>query len=136
MIVGDNSGSGGGPDGIAKAQAVVASARVRYDAELMDRVPDLRVISRTGIGVDNIALDEATMRGIAVCNVPGGPTVSTAEHTVTLLMATAKQIPAAAQALREGRGDFLTITKASSSMASPSGSSDSVRSVGASLGSA
>ena len=99
----------------------------------MDRVPDLRVISRTGIGVDNIALDEATMRGIAVCNVPGGPTVSTAEHTVTLLMATAKQIPAAAQALREGRGDFFTTTKASSSTASPSGSSDSVRSAGASL---
>ena len=43
MIVGDNSGSGSGPDAIAKAQAVVASARVRYDAELMDRVPDLRV---------------------------------------------------------------------------------------------
>jgi D-3-phosphoglycerate dehydrogenase / 2-oxoglutarate reductase len=105
VIVGDNAGSG--PDGIAKAQAVVASARVRYDAELMDRAPGLRVISRTGIGVDNIELDQATMRGIAVCNVPGGPTVSTAEHTVTLLMAAAKQIPAAAQALREGRGDFF-----------------------------
>jgi D-3-phosphoglycerate dehydrogenase len=82
VIVGDNNPNG--PDGIAKAQAVVASARVRYDAELMDRVP-----------------------GLAVCNVPGGPTVSTAEHTVTLLMAAAKQIPAAAQALREGRGDFF-----------------------------
>jgi D-3-phosphoglycerate dehydrogenase len=105
VIVGDNSD--GGPDAIAKAQAVVASARVRYDAELMDRVPDLRVISRTGIGVDNIELDEATRRGIAVCNVPQGPTVSTAEHTVALLMAMAKQIPAAAQALREGRGDLF-----------------------------
>lgn len=107
VIVGDNSDGNGGPEAIAEAQAVVASARVRYDAELMDRVPDLRVISRTGIGVDNIALDAATSRGIAVCNVPDGPTVSTAEHTVTLLMATAKQIPAAAQALREGRGDLF-----------------------------
>jgi D-3-phosphoglycerate dehydrogenase / 2-oxoglutarate reductase len=107
VIVGDNSGGDGGPDAIADAQAVVASARVQYDAALMDRVPDLRVISRTGIGVDNIALEAATSRGIAVCNVPDGPTVSTAEHTVTLLMATAKQIPAATQALREGRGDLF-----------------------------
>jgi len=107
VIVGDNSGSNGGPEAIAEAQAVVASARVRYDAELMDRVPGLRVISRTGIGVDNIALDAATSRGIAVCNVPDGPTVSTAEHAVTLLMAAAKQIPAAAQSLRDGHGDLF-----------------------------
>jgi D-3-phosphoglycerate dehydrogenase len=107
VILSDENGSNGAPEAITQAQAVVASARVRYDAELMDRVPALRVISRTGIGVDNIALDEATSRGIAVCNVPDGPTVSTAEHTVTLLMATAKQVPVAAEALREGRGDLF-----------------------------
>lgn len=89
------------------AQAIVASARVRYDADLMDRVPGLRVISRTGMGLDNIEVHEATARGIAVCNVPDGPTTSTAEHTIALMLAVAKQLGPAARALREGHGDYF-----------------------------
>ena len=94
-------------DTIGDAQAIVASARIRYDGALMDRVPGLRVISRTGIGIDNIAIEEATERGIAVCNVPDGPTVSTSEHTVALLLAVAKQLGTGGRALREGHGDFF-----------------------------
>ncbi len=107
VIVGSGLAEAQASGSIGAAQAIVASARVRYDAELMARVPGLRVISRTGIGLDNIAIDEATSRGIAICNVPDGPTVSTAEHAVTLLLAAAKQLPASAQALRDGRGDFF-----------------------------
>jgi len=94
-------------DAIVDAHAIVASARVRYDALLMDRIPALRVIARTGIGLDNIDLDDATARGIAVCNVPNGPTTSTAEHTIALMLAVAKQLGPAARALREGRGDYF-----------------------------
>jgi D-3-phosphoglycerate dehydrogenase len=65
-------------DTLIGAHAVVAAAYVRYNGELLDQIPTLRVIARTGIGVDNIVIADATARGIAVCNVPDGPTISTA----------------------------------------------------------
>lgn len=77
---------------IAEAEGIIASAKIRYDGRLMDRAPKLRVISRTGIGYDNVVVSDATERGIAVCYAPDAPSVSTAEHAVTLLLAAAKQI--------------------------------------------
>lgn len=74
------------------AQAIIAGARIRYDGAFLDGVPTLRVISRTGIGFDNIVLADATARGVAVCNAPDAPTISTAEHAFTLLLTVAKQI--------------------------------------------
>ena len=73
------------------AEGIVASVR-RYDAAVMDRAPRLRVISRTGIGYDKVDLAAATERGIAVYNTPDGPTESTAEHAVALLLGLAKRI--------------------------------------------
>ena len=106
VILGGGS-SGETPDGIAGAHAIIASSRVQYDGELMDRVPGLRVISRTGIGLDNVSLPDASARRIAVCHVPGGPTISTAEHAIALLLAVAKDVPRATMALRSGHGDFF-----------------------------
>lgn len=77
---------------LPEAQAIIAASRICYDGALMDQAPLLRVISRTGIGFDNISLPDATARGIAVCNAPDGPTISTAEHTITLMLAVAKQL--------------------------------------------
>jgi D-3-phosphoglycerate dehydrogenase len=65
---------------------------MRYDAAFMDQCSALKVISRTGIGVDNVVLDAATERGIAICNTPDAPTTSTAELAITLMMAAAKQL--------------------------------------------
>jgi D-3-phosphoglycerate dehydrogenase len=107
VILGNAESGGRRLEAVVDAQAIVASARVRYDAELMDRAPGLRVIARTGIGLDNIAVEEATVRGIAICNVPDGPTTSTAEHTIALMLAVAKQLAPAGRALRDGRGDFF-----------------------------
>jgi D-3-phosphoglycerate dehydrogenase len=107
VIIGSHKTSRDRLAAVVDAQAIVASARVRYDANLMDRAPQLRVISRTGMGLDNIAIDEASARGIAICNVPDGPTVSTAEHTIALMLAVAKQLAPAGQAIRDGRGDFF-----------------------------
>src|SRR5262249_44669404 len=84
------------------AQAIVAAARLSYDGAVMDRSPALRVICRMGIGTDNIAIEEATARGIAVCNTPEAPSTSTAEHTIGLILAVAKNVPRAAAALRRG----------------------------------
>ena len=77
---------------LAPAQAILASSGLRYDGPLMDAAPDLRIIARTGIGVDNVDLAAATQRGIVVCNTPDGPTESTAEHTVAMLLALAKML--------------------------------------------
>ena len=92
---------------IGPAEAVIASSLVTYDASAMGRAPLLRVIARTGIGVDKVDLEAATERGIAVCNAPEGPTISTAEHAITLMLTVAKQVPEAQAALRGGGRDFF-----------------------------
>ncbi len=74
------------------AHAIVAGARRTYDGDFMDRYPDLKVICRTGIGIDNIDVTAATGRGIAVCNTPDGPTLSTAETAIALILAAVKQL--------------------------------------------
>ena len=87
--------------GASTALAAVVGA-ARYGAAFMDRAPDLAVIARTGIGIDNIDVPAATKRGIAVCNTPDGPTISTAEHAVTLMLLVAKRVRAAEAALWTG----------------------------------
>lgn len=84
---------GGDPTANAEpAQGILASSLVRYNADLFRRLPNLRIVTRTGIGIDNVDLDDATEAGIVVCNTPEGPTESTAEHTVAMLMNLAKRI--------------------------------------------
>lgn len=84
---------GGDPIANAEpAQGILASSLVRYNAALFRRLPNLRIVTRTGIGIDNVDLDDATEAGVVVCNTPDGPTESTAEHTVAILMNLAKRI--------------------------------------------
>ncbi len=71
--------------------------------EVIDAGERLQVVGRAGIGVDNVDVDAATRRGIVVLNTPQGNIVSTAEHTVGLILALAKKIPAADASLRSGR---------------------------------
>ena len=87
------------------AHGAVVGVR-RFDAATMQRSHRLRVIARTGIGVDNIDIEEANRRAIAVCNAPDGPTVSTAEHAVALLLTVAKRIPQSQRLLRDGEPDL------------------------------
>jgi phosphoglycerate dehydrogenase-like enzyme len=87
--------------GIETAVAALAGA-ARYDAAVMDRAPGLLVIARTGIGYDGVDVEAATGRGIAVCNTPDGPTVSTAEHAVALMLMVAKFVKPAEAALVTG----------------------------------
>jgi D-3-phosphoglycerate dehydrogenase len=87
--------------GVDTAVAAVVGVAA-YDAAFMDRAPDLKVIARSGIGYDTVDVAAATTRGIAVCNTPDGPTVSTAEHAVTLMLLVAKNVRAAETALRTG----------------------------------
>ncbi len=90
---------------MTEADGVIASA-LPYTAEAMDQAPNLKIISRTGIGYDKVSIPDATARGIAVCNAPDGPTYSTAEQAILLMMAAAKLLRQAERKLREGGGNF------------------------------
>jgi D-3-phosphoglycerate dehydrogenase len=85
--------------------AVVIGSLVPANGDFMDRLgPQLRVIARPGIGVDNVDLDAATERGIPVIHTPNAPTESTAEHAVALLMAVAKRVVTGARFLETNAG--------------------------------
>src|SRR5256884_1225485 len=90
---------------LACPHALIVRSQTRVTADLLTRGPNLRVIARAGTGVDNIDVHAATRRGIAVMNAPGANTVSAAEHTLGLLLAPARHIPWAAEAMRRGEWD-------------------------------
>jgi D-3-phosphoglycerate dehydrogenase / 2-oxoglutarate reductase len=83
---------------------LVVRSRTKVTAALLEAAgARLRVIGRAGIGVDNIDVEEATRRGIVVMNTPGGSNVTTAEHTIAMMLALARNIPQAAAAVRAGQ---------------------------------
>jgi D-3-phosphoglycerate dehydrogenase len=92
------------------ADGVIVRSKPNLTADVLADPGRLRVIVRAGVGVDNIDVAAATRKGILVMNTPGGNTVSTAEQTVTLLMALARNTPAADAHVRAGkweRGKFV-----------------------------
>lgn len=92
-------------EGLEGAQAVLAGSH-HYGAAQFERAPHLLAVCRTGIGYDTVDLEAADRRGIAVCNAPEGPTVSTAEHTMALILAAAKRIVQSGNRLRNECGDY------------------------------
>lgn len=102
-----------GPDDgrLAEAAAAIVGG-IRWDAARFDLAPELRVLARTGIGVDAVDLAEATRRGVMVANTPDGPTVSTAEHTMALLFTVAKTIGPHQDRLRRATGDYAIVSTA------------------------
>src|SRR2546427_3742724 len=90
---------------LAGAHALIVRSETGVTPDLLPRGPNLRVIARAGTGVDNIAVHAATRRGVAVMNAPGANTVSAAEHAMGLLLAQARHIPGAAEAMRRGEWD-------------------------------
>ena len=82
---------------------LVVRSETKVTAAVMDSAPALRVIGRAGVGVDNIDVPAATARGIVVMNAPDGNTITTAEHTMALLIALARRVPQANSSLRAGR---------------------------------
>ena len=96
----------GGYDGL------VVRSETKVTKEVIETAKKLRVVGRAGIGVDNIDLDAATSAGIAVVNAPTGNTVAAAEHTMALMLALSRNVPAAHQSLKSGewkRSAFMGI---------------------------
>src|SRR6185437_9097428 len=75
----------------------------KVTAELIAAAGKLRIVGRAGIGVDNIDVPAATQRGIVVMNTPYGNSITTAEHTIALLFALAREIPAADRSTQSGK---------------------------------
>src|SRR6266850_723442 len=87
---------------------LVVRSESKVTADLMDHATALRVVGRAGVGVDNIDVPAATERGIVVMNAPDGNTITTAEHTIALLIALARRIPQANTSLKSGRWERKT----------------------------
>ncbi|HIN06690.1 MAG TPA: phosphoglycerate dehydrogenase [Dehalococcoidia bacterium] len=82
--------------------ALVVRSETKVTAAVIEAGKKLQVVARAGIGVDNIDLDAATGAGIAVVNAPTGNTVAAAEHTVALMLALSRNIPAAHRSMKDG----------------------------------
>lgn len=95
---------------IGDYEALVVRSETKVPAEVIEAGKRLQVIGRAGIGVENIDLEAATRRGIVIVNAPAGNVVSTAEHTLALLLALARNIPQANSRLKSGewqRKEFI-----------------------------
>jgi len=87
---------------LATAHGLIVRSGTQVTRELIDAAPELRVIGRAGVGVDNIDLQAATERGIPVINAPEGNTVSAAELTMALLLSLARKVASADRSVRAG----------------------------------
>ncbi len=90
---------------LAEADGIVIRSGTQLTAEVLRDQTRLKVIVRAGVGVDNIDVPSATRQGIIVMNTPGGNTVSTAEHTMALMLALSRNVAKANDSLKDGKWD-------------------------------
>jgi D-3-phosphoglycerate dehydrogenase len=90
-------------DELGSADALLVRSAVQVDAALLEHATKLRVIGRAGVGVDNIDLDAATRKGIAVMNTPGANAVAVAEHTLGMMLAMARHLCRADALMHAGK---------------------------------
>jgi D-3-phosphoglycerate dehydrogenase / 2-oxoglutarate reductase len=83
--------------------AMMIRSGTQITADVLDAARNLRIIGRPGVGVDNVDIDAATRRGVVVMNSPGGNVASTAELTLALLLALARNVPQADAAMKSER---------------------------------
>jgi len=97
-------------DALREYDGAICRSGVKITAEALEGNRRLRAIARAGVGVDNIDIEAATRHGIVVMNTPGGNTISTAEHTIALMLALSRNIYPAYKSLIEGRWDRKQFT--------------------------
>ena len=113
-VVVDNDKETGRPEVLAKTvgefDALAVRSGTRVTEAVLAHAGRLKAIGRAGIGVDNIDVAAATKKGIVVMNAPGGNTVTTAEHTISLMLALARNIPQATASLKAGKWEKKQLT--------------------------
>ncbi|HLF72269.1 MAG TPA: NAD(P)-dependent oxidoreductase, partial [Dehalococcoidia bacterium] len=97
---------------IGDYDALIVRSETQVTADVLASAKALQVVGRAGSGVDNIDMQAATRRGVVVVNAPEGNTIAAAEHTIGLMLALARHIPAAEASLRSGawqRSKFIGV---------------------------
>jgi D-3-phosphoglycerate dehydrogenase / 2-oxoglutarate reductase len=95
---------------MSDVDAVVVRSSTRITRDSLRLADRLKVIGRAGVGVDNIDVDAATERGVAVLNAPSGNTISAAELAFALILSCVRRIPAADRSMRAGEWDRKSFT--------------------------
>ena len=90
---------------IGDYDALVIRSATKVTEDLMDAAKNLKIIGRAGIGLDNVDIPAATKRGVIVMNTPGGNVVTTAEHTIAMMLALSRNIPLGTASLKAGQWD-------------------------------
>ncbi|MFF3439892.1 phosphoglycerate dehydrogenase [Streptosporangium sp. NPDC002721] len=87
---------------LADVDALIVRSATQVDAEAIANAPRLRVVARAGVGLDNVDVEAATKAGVMVVNAPTSNITSAAEHTVALILASARNVAQAHSALKGG----------------------------------
>lgn len=87
---------------IGDYQALVIRSATKVTEELLEAAKSLKVVGRAGIGLDNVDIPAATKRGVIVMNTPTGNVITTAEHTIAMMMALTRNIPWGTATLKQG----------------------------------
>lgn len=90
---------------IGAYDALAIRSATQVTADLLDAAKNLKVVARAGIGLDNVDIPEATKKGVVVMNTPGGNVITTAEHTIAMILSLSRNIPAGTASLKAGRWD-------------------------------
>ncbi|MDY6862725.1 MAG: phosphoglycerate dehydrogenase [Thermodesulfobacteriota bacterium] len=85
---------------IKNYEGIVVRSSTQITKDVIRAAEHLKIIGRAGTGVDNIDVEEATKRGIIVMNTPGGNTITTAEHTISLMLSLSRNIPQADRSIK------------------------------------
>ena len=88
---------------IGEYDGLAVRSSTKVTPKVLEAAKNLKVIGRAGIGVDNIDVAAATANGVVVMNTPFGNSITTAEHAIAMLLATARQIPAANASTHDGK---------------------------------
>jgi D-3-phosphoglycerate dehydrogenase len=96
-------------EALQDCDGLVVRSATKATKKVIESCQKLKVIGRAGIGVDNVDLEAATNNGKVVMNTPFGNSITTAEHAITLILSTARQIPYASQTTHEGKWEKSSI---------------------------
>ena len=88
---------------IGNYEALIVRSATKVTKEVIEAGSRLRIVGRAGTGLDNVDTEAATRRGIVVMNTPGGNTITTAEHTMSMIAAMSRKIPQATQSMKAGK---------------------------------
>ncbi|MHC5059266.1 MAG: Rossmann-fold NAD(P)-binding domain-containing protein, partial [Planctomycetota bacterium] len=88
---------------IKEYDGLVIRSGTKVTGDIIEAAENLKVVGRAGSGLDNVDVPAATKRGIVVMNTPGGNTITTAEHTISMMLSLARHIPQATRSMKDGK---------------------------------